>query len=184
MIQQLLAQLEAYNRIYNNEKEMVSLIEEFVCLNGERAFLRHNYPVHITASGWIFNETLNKVLLIYHKKLDKLLQPGGHCEIDDLNLQMTALREVKEETGLTNIVPASEEIYHIDIHSIPKSNSEIAHFHYDICYSFIALSEQIDVAARELEWARWYEAGKLEKLRIDDKALCNMIKKQVKLRKL
>lgn len=41
-----------------------------------------------------------KVVLLFHKKLQRWLPPGGHIEAPELPDQ-AALREAKEETGLT-----------------------------------------------------------------------------------
>lgn len=53
---------------------------------------------HFTASAVIINE--KKVLLVYHKKLDTWLYPGGHVEENE-NPDETVVREVMEETGLS-----------------------------------------------------------------------------------
>lgn len=42
----------------------------------------------------------NKILLVYHKKFNKYLQPGGHVE-DGEEFYAAAIREVFEETGIT-----------------------------------------------------------------------------------
>ncbi|NQT49759.1 NUDIX domain-containing protein [Candidatus Kuenenbacteria bacterium] len=52
---------------------------------------------HFTASALIIED--NKALLLYHKKLDVWLYPGGHVE-DNETPEQTVIREVKEETGL------------------------------------------------------------------------------------
>lgn len=52
---------------------------------------------HFTASALIIDK--GKVLLVYHKKLDVWLYPGGHIEADE-NPEEALLREVREETGL------------------------------------------------------------------------------------
>lgn len=55
---------------------------------------------HFTASVWILNKSNpKKMLLVHHKKLGKWQQPGGHIEQFE-NAIETAVREVKEETGL------------------------------------------------------------------------------------
>ena len=42
----------------------------------------------------------HKVLLLFHTKLKRWLQPGGHA--DDPNLARVALREAEEETGIND----------------------------------------------------------------------------------
>lgn len=52
---------------------------------------------HFTASALIIENS--KVLLLYHKKLDVWLYPGGHIEKNETPEQ-AVVREVKEETDL------------------------------------------------------------------------------------
>ena len=40
----------------------------------------------------------DRILLVYHRKFGKYLQPGGHIEDGEEDYQ-TAIREVFEETG-------------------------------------------------------------------------------------
>ncbi len=177
MIQQLFTQLEVYNKIFPDEKETVRRIQEFLRENGADAFSRFNYEGHITSSAWLLNKSFQHVLLIRHKKLKKLIQPGGHWEKGDVYLPMTALRELHEEVGIQNVAGVMDGIFHVDIHRIPKSAHEAGHFHFDICYLFISESDRFSIEEKELDWAKWYEIKKLEKIKIDDAALCSMIKK-------
>ena len=52
--------------------------------------------IDFTASVFIVHE--GKVLLHFHTKLGKWLQPGGHIELDEGPME-AAIREAKEETG-------------------------------------------------------------------------------------
>jgi 8-oxo-dGTP pyrophosphatase MutT (NUDIX family) len=52
---------------------------------------------HFTASVFVVSDS--KVLLLEHKKIASWLPPGGHVEENELPNE-TAVREVKEETGL------------------------------------------------------------------------------------
>lgn len=75
---------------------------------------------HFTASALIINN--NKVLLVYHKKLDVWLYPGGHVE-DDENPDEALFREVREETGLE-----VEIISHRD-NSLSDKNNDVSSLH-------------------------------------------------------
>jgi len=55
--------------------------------------------VDFTASGIILHPTDDKVLLIFHRKLQKWMQTWGHIDPGEVPHE-TALREAQEETGL------------------------------------------------------------------------------------
>ena len=86
---------------------------------------------HITGSGWVVDHERAHALLTHHRKLNKWLQLGGHADGDPDALRV-ALREAREESGLTMIRPVSDAIYDIDIHVIPARDSEPEHLHYDV----------------------------------------------------
>ena len=104
---------------------------------------------HVTASGYVLDND-GRVLLIRHRALGKLIQPGGHTEPDDSSLIAAAQREVREETGLSDITPIAKEPIHIDAHRIPHSEAknEPAHWHFDYRYAFNLTA---DTAAIELQ---------------------------------
>ena len=68
----------------------------------------NNIIKHFTSSALIVHN--EKVLLVYHKKLDVWLYPGGHVEENE-NPDETLVREVKEETGLeVEIISNKDEL--------------------------------------------------------------------------
>jgi 8-oxo-dGTP pyrophosphatase MutT (NUDIX family) len=99
----------------------------------EDCFERTCVPGHVTGSAWIVNPARTRVVLLHHRKLDKWLQPGGHCD-GDADVLRVALREANEETGLRNLRPLSEDIYDVDAHQIPERKKTPAHIHYDVRY--------------------------------------------------
>lgn len=109
---------------------------------------------HITASCWLLNKDESKSLLMHHRKLNKWFQLGGHCD-GDSNALAVAIKEAQEESGISNIVPISKNIFDIDIHLIPENPKEKAHFHYDIRFLLKVNSTEKVVQNQESKELRW-----------------------------
>ena len=64
--------------------------------NHEDCFSRSLLVGHVTASAWLFflNEDRSKALLMHHRKLDRWLQLGGHCENEDEDVLSTSIRKL------------------------------------------------------------------------------------------
>ncbi len=54
---------------------------------------------HFATSGFVTNKDYTKILMVYHKKLNIWVIPGGHLEPNELP-EDGAIREVLEETGV------------------------------------------------------------------------------------
>lgn len=74
----------------------------------EKSFLREydeeeNYTregeVHCTSSAFLCNESLDKVLFVYHNIYDSYTWPGGHND-GERDFFKVAIRETEEETGI------------------------------------------------------------------------------------
>lgn len=107
-------------------------------------FARTTFPGHITASGFVVARDSRSILLIAHKRLGRLLQPGGHIESSDASLTHAAMREVREETSLDvePLLVAPPQLVDIDIHTIPAGRGEPEHDHYDFRFCFMLGSQQ------------------------------------------
>ena len=88
---------------------------------------------HLTGSAWIVNKTRTKALLMHHRKLNRWMQPGGHAD-GELDLLAVALREAREESGLSSIEPVSGEVFDVDIHEIPPFKDIPAHYHLSLIH--------------------------------------------------
>lgn len=129
---------------------LLAFIEKY-----DNCFERDNYVGHITGSAWLLNKTGEKALLMHHKKLGIWLQPGGHAD-GDAKILAVALREAVEESGIKKIVPVHEDIFDIDIHTIPFGH-EPEHQHFDIRFLFRAVEDD-DLAKNEESFElRWVD---------------------------
>ncbi len=123
--------------------------------SGDVAFARSRYdPGHFTASGFVLSAGGDALLMIFHEKLQRWLQPGGHVEPSDAGIAETAWREVAEETGLADHVGVKPAIFDVDVHPIPGSSHEPAHRHLDVRFLFRAGSSKL-VAGSGVSRARW-----------------------------
>jgi 8-oxo-dGTP pyrophosphatase MutT (NUDIX family) len=109
---------------------------------------------HITASCWLLNKDGSHALLTHHAKLNRWLQLGGHCD-GDSDVLAVAIKEAQEESGIMEIKPVSSEIFDIDIHLIPESKKEKAHYHYDIRFLLQVASEEKIIKSSESKDLLW-----------------------------
>lgn len=134
--EQVLAQLNAHHAFDDHEERMRREIAAFVAEHD----LFHSRTLgvgHLTGSAWIVDEAREHALLLHHGKLNLWVQPGGHVE-DDADMLSASWREAREETGLRDVRPVSEDIFDVDVHTIPANRQEAQHLHYDIRFLFVA----------------------------------------------
>lgn len=113
-------------------------------------------PGHFTASAFIVSPNRAQTLLIFHRKLKRWLQPGGHVEAADATILDAVRREVAEEVGLTDLPLALAGIFDLDIHPIPASKQDPSHEHFDVRFAFVAPSLQFAAGDDALS-ARWFD---------------------------
>lgn len=116
-------------------------------------FDRVNYdPGHVTASAVVLSPNHQRVLLVYHERLQRWLQPGGHVEPGDVAMQDTARREVFEETGIALDDSQPGSLVAIDVHEIPAARGEPLHMHFDLMFHFTAASEGVPHDRHQALW--------------------------------
>ncbi|MGY3803248.1 NUDIX hydrolase [Pigmentibacter ruber] len=161
---------ELSNNFLENEEKVDEIIS-FVKKN-DNCFYRDCLKGHITSSALVVNHDFTKILLTYHAKLNKWLQLGGHCDGESI-VHYSALREAKEESGLTSIdfvdifnfpnklidmgIPQS---FDLDIHFIPERKNEPSHFHYDIRFLLISSDENITISEESLD-LKWIQINEV-----------------------
>ncbi len=129
----LIEQLERYTPEAGHETDMYHEFLTFITSEPD-CFQRTLLKGHVTASALVIDPSLEKVLLIHHKKLNRWLQPGGHCDGNPDTLKVAG-KEVLEETG-AEIRVGKLPVFDIDIHLIPEHKGIPPHFHYDVRYCF------------------------------------------------
>jgi 8-oxo-dGTP diphosphatase len=127
----------------------------------------------ITASVIVFSMDAKSVCLVFHKKLQMWLYPGGHL-LRGEDLAQCAIREVKEETGLdvqlaTHNRPAIDlpEGSHVGILANPFAILRIEDEPPYTDVVFLATADrgqQMTPNQREVDEARWVELNSLESL--------------------
>ena len=109
------------------------------------------------------------------------LYPGGHIDNSDLNPLEAVKREIKEETGITNIneiVLSDNNLIPIDIniHMIPY-NERLdlkEHYHYEFRYLFTIDSiQEVTLDTTESSSFKWIDINELK----DDKNFGEIVKK-------
>lgn len=110
---------------------------------------------HFTASAWVLHPDRDKVLLIFHNKLQRWLQPGGHLEATDESVLDSARREVAEECGLCDLEILLPGLFDIDVHLIPARNECAEHWHLDLRFLFRSPSEKTTLDLAEVSGFSW-----------------------------
>jgi len=117
-------------------------------------------PAHLTASALIVDPIGQRVLLTLHGVVGRWLQTGGHLEPADQSLPQAALREAREESGLTDLRILNEPL-RLDRHSLQCKTSEgyrRTTEHLDVQFCVLAEVDTNHVRSDEsldLQWWPW-----------------------------
>lgn len=130
-------------------------------------------PKHFAVSGFVLNREATKLLMVFHKKLNTWVIPGGHLEPNEYPHE-GALRETREETGIEASVVDSGEFeflgnekeYSIPVpytalsEYIPAKGEKPAHIHMDFVYLCVAdetapIKQEAEV--NDVKWMTWEE---------------------------
>lgn len=135
-IEKLKKEIERYvpfNEQEERDKEIILEILE----NEENILTRENQKYHFTVSAWIVAPDRKKVLMCYHNIYNSWAWLGGHTD-GESNIREVILKEVREESGVTNIKFLLDEIFSLEILTvsghIKKGKYISSHLHLNITF--------------------------------------------------
>lgn len=141
---ELLHQIEQYQPF--NEQEVHDKEVILQCLREqEDIFTRENRMAHMTASAWVVNRERTRVLMAYHNIYDSWSWLGGHAD-GEADLLAVALREVREESGISQVHPVSDEIFSLEVLTVDghvkRGTYVSSHLHLNVTYLLEASEEE------------------------------------------
>ena len=144
-----------------NEQEQKDKEYMLMCLEKEdNIFIRTNPVMHMTASAWTVNRNRTKVVMAYHKIYDSWAWLGGHADGEE-NLLKVAIKEAKEESGLKNVRPVSEEIFSLEVlpvnGHVKKGEYVSSHIHLNLTFLLEADEEEnLTIKEDENSGVAWF----------------------------
>ena len=159
-------QIEKY-KPYNEQEEkdknlMLKYIDTF-----EDVLTRKNEFGHFTASSWAVNKDRTKVLMIYHNIYKSWTWTGGHAD-GESDLLKTAIRELKEETGVENVKVINDDIFSLEIicvnGHIKNGKYVSSHVHLNLTYLLeVDEKETLKIKKDENSGVKWINIEDIEK---------------------
>jgi 8-oxo-dGTP pyrophosphatase MutT (NUDIX family) len=115
--------------------------------------------LHVTASALIVHPESGQILLRWHPRQQAWLQVGGHADPGERDPLAIALREAREETGLTDLAPWPEPVLtHLAVVPVAAGRGEPEHEHADLRFLLATGRPREIVAERPDAPLRWLSA--------------------------
>lgn len=187
-IMELREKIEKYQP-YNEQEEkdkqtMLKYIDTF-----DDVLTRNNEFGHFTASSWVVNKEKTKVLMIYHNIYKSWAWTGGHAD-GESNLLETAIRELKEETGVENVKLLNDDIFSLEIicvnGHVKRGKYVSSHVHLNLTYLLeVDENETLRVKEDENSGVKWVNIEDVENVSTEKWVVGNVYKKiNEKLKKM
>lgn len=138
----LIADIQAYQPF--NQQEAVDKHVILRALKNDPQVFDRSSLAHMTCSIWTVDATKTSALMVYHNLYNSWSWIGGHAD-GEHNLARVALRELSEETGVSNahLIPCgSSNIFSLEVLTVNghvKRGSYVSsHVHLNVTYLAVA----------------------------------------------
>ena len=134
---------------------------KFPFRGGEELWTRENAEAHLTASAWIVSPDRRRTLMCFHRLYDSWSWLGGHAD-GETDLLAVALREAREESGLSRVRPVTDALFSVEILTVDGHEKRGAyvssHLHLNVTYLLEAdPDEPLTVKEDENSGLAWFE---------------------------
>ena len=166
MVVQLKKQIEEYEPFNEQEEKDKEEILRQICAS-KSILTRENKNAHFTVSAWIVNKDRRKVLMAYHNIYQSWAWLGGHAD-GNADLKHVILKEIEEESGLTDVRFVSEDIFSLEILTVAghekKGEYVSSHLHLNVTYLLEAdMETQIRIKEDENSQIGWISVDEISK---------------------
>ena len=132
----LYLKIQAFTPCNEQEERDRRLLLKWLTQN-RTVWKRDNPTAHLTASAWVVSPERDRVLMAYHNIYRSWSWLGGHAD-GESDLSAVALREVKEESGLSQVRLVSPQIYSLEILTVDghekKGKYVSSHLHLNVTF--------------------------------------------------
>lgn len=162
---ELKEQIEKYIPFNEQEKNDKKIILDYMD-KFNNLLTRENEVAHFTASAWTVNKDKTKVLMIYHKIYNSWSWTGGHAD-GDTNLLYTAVRELKEETGIENVNVLKDDIFSLEVICVngheKRGKYVSSHLHLNLTYLLeVDEKEELRIKEDENSGVKWIDIKNID----------------------
>ena len=165
-LEELKEKIEGYKPCNEQEEQdkkvMIDYINHF-----DNVLTRKNEFGHFTASSWVVNQQRTKLLMIYHNIYNSWTWTGGHAD-GEHDLLGTALRELKEETGVKNVNVLNPDIFSLEIicvnGHVKRGKYVASHVHLNLTYLLeVDEEETLQMKEDENSGVKWIPIEDIDK---------------------
>lgn len=165
-LEELKEKIENYKPYNEQEKQDKKVMLDYIN-NFDNILTRENEFGHFTASSWVVNNQRTKVLMIYHNIYNSWTWTGGHAD-GEHDLLGTAVRELKEETGVTNVKVLKPDIFSLEnicVNGHVKRGKYVSsHVHLNLTYLLeVDEKETLQIKEDENSGVRWIPIEDIDK---------------------